>query len=169
MQQNHDSRLKIQFSSSKHSGGTNRAHQAQALCSSSETLSTDGRVVTPTHCSQGFRSQLCRHDRRAWEALHQTLSMAKHLLDWIPSTSCFRKSLQNSVIPWWKSRKWLLTLNNKIRDSLAWLMPSSAPLPGTHRVGREINTVRMPFGITALGTPHFTTGLTSHLHGFPRI
>lgn len=45
----------------------------------------------------GFQMQLCKHDRRAWEAFHRTLSMAKHLLDGIQSTSCFRKSLQNSV------------------------------------------------------------------------
>lgn len=65
----------------------------------------------------GFQSQLCKHDKRAQEALHQILSVAKHFLYLAQSASYFRnKVYETQWIPWWKSRKWLLALNNKITD-----------------------------------------------------
>lgn len=169
MQQNHDSKLKIQFSSFEHSGGTNRTHQAQALCSSSERLSPDCRAVSPTHCSRAFGRNCANmtgehksHSIKLWALKNICLIESK-------VHPALEKTYKIQWIPWWKSRKWLLTLNNKITDSLAWLMPSSAPQPATHHVGREINILRMPLGITAVGTPHFTRGLMSYQHGFLKI
>lgn len=155
-------KTKIQFLSSKHSSGTKRVHQTQALCSSSGTLSSDGRAVTPTCCWQGYRYNCAnmtgeheRHSTWAWQNICLTESKVRPALE---------KVYKIQWIPWWKSRKWLLTLSN-VTDSLAWPMPSSA----MHHVGREINILRMAFGITVVGTPHFTRGLTSHLHGFSKI
>lgn len=56
-------------------------------------------------------------------------------------------------------------------DSLAWLTSSSdrclVPQPATHDE-RRMNILEMSLGITAMGTPRCTRGLTSHWHSFPK-
>lgn len=57
-------------------------------------------------------------------------------------------------------------------DSFAWLTSSSdgclVPQPGTHDARRRVNILEVPLGITAMGTPRCTRGLTSHWHSFPK-
>lgn len=123
----------------------------------------------------GFQSQLYKHDKRAQKVLHQILSVATRFLYLTQSASCFKsKVIKFSGFPGGSpgSDSSPSIIKLLMSDSLAWLISSSdgclAPQPATYHVEREVNILRTPLGITALGTPRFTWGLTSHRHGFPQ-